>query len=238
MGSVFEYLTIADTAKELGVTERTVRNYIRHGYLSTVRTKKNTQLVSRKDLRKMIEAKKGKRYNHGATINRVNLLEAEYAILRKQMNVLLRMNDMWDETESLNMKPRELAALHEQAYELLKNTWSPADEEYWVEFFIRLKMHDLDAMSELVEEHPWRPFYALCQAMYANPHNPDNKLMLTKGLSSLENIAAIWSHKIAKIGIRQHEKIEAKDKKQVRKTLRKVERGRKKAAEREMAKKQ
>lgn len=237
MGSVFEYLTIADAAKELNVSERQVRRYIKQGYLESVTNNNRERFVDLKDVRSLKKAKAEKRYRPDLALTKVALLEAKYQELRKQVNALMRMNDMWDETETLNMNDRELAALHERAYELLKLTWSPMDENYWTEVFVRMKMDDLDKMTDLVEDEPWRPFYALVQAMFAKPHDPDNnKLLLSKGLQNMERLAQVYSSKISNDDIHRFRKMVDTDQKQVKRVLKKVESKRAKAKEKEVQK--
>lgn len=200
MGSIFEWISIDKAAEALQVSKRQVYKYIAKGQLSALQEGKQRS-VSRKDVRALIDCrKKGiSRVANGMTVAR---LEAEFQVLRKQVDILMRLLDI--RYEPLDLDASEMTNLHDMAMHNLKVPWSPHEETMWCDVFVRLRIEDLEKITQGDGyEDPWRPFLALSKAMFDTPHDQDNKLILSSGKDNIERISFIWAQKIDRKDARQ-----------------------------------
>lgn len=193
MGSIFEWISIDKAAEALGVSQRQVYKYIAKGQLSSLQEGKQRS-VSRKDVKALIDCKKKgvSRVANGLTVARI---DADVQLLKKQVDILLRLNDI--RYEPLDLEANELINLHDMAAHHLTIPWSPYEETMWCDVFVRLRLEDLEKVAQKEGyEDPWRPFLALSKAMYDTPHNLDNKPTLASGKVNIERISFIWAQKI------------------------------------------
>lgn len=221
MGSIFEWISIDKAAEALQVSKRQVYKYIAKGQLSALQEGKQRS-VSRKDVRALIECKKKgiSRVANGMTVAR---LDAELQLLRKQVDILMRLNDI--RYEPLDLDENEMANLHDMARHNLVIPWSPHEEIMWCDVFVRLRLEDLEKISQRENyEDPWRPFLALSKAMFDSPHKSDNKLILSSGKDNVERISFIWAQKLDMKDARQINQMVYKDDILGRRVSRKLER--------------
>lgn len=222
MGSIFEWISIDKAAEALQVSKRQVYKYIAKGQLSAIQEGKQRS-VSRKDVKALIDCKKKgiSRVANGMTVAR---MDAELQLLRKQVDILMRLNDI--RYEPLDLDSTEMANLHDMAKHNLTIPWSPHEEAMWCDVFVRLRFEDLEKVTQKGEgyEDPWRPFLALSKAMFDTPHNPDNKLILSSGKDNLERISFIWAQKLDRRDARHINKMVYKDDVIGRRISRKLER--------------
>jgi excisionase family DNA binding protein len=193
MGSVFDWISTERAADALGVTIRSVREYIRSGKLASRKDGHHT-LVSRTDVKDMIEAKKRGR---GVAVNAMTVarLTAKVEVMEKQLETVMRLLDI--RYEPLELNDEDMGSLYLMAEHYTKTPWAPHEEAMWSDVFVRLRIEDIERMVEVVgDPDPWRPLYALAKAMFGHPHNTDNKLVLSAGVNNIERIAFAWSQRV------------------------------------------
>ncbi len=221
MGSVFDWISTSRAADALGVTERSIRSYIRKGQLASRKDGVHT-LVSRADVKALTEAKKrglGRSYN-AMTIAK---MDAKLQIMEKQLETVMRMLDI--RYEPLSLSDEDFGSLYMMAEHYLKTPWAPHEETMWCDVFVRFRVEDMEKLAEVVgDPDPWRPFYALAKAMFSHPHNADNKLMLSAGVNNIERIGFAWSQQVENKKGGDVQKLIKKDDVQVRRIGRKMER--------------
>lgn len=221
MGSIFEWISIDKAAEALQVSKRQIYKYIAKNQLSALQEGKQRS-VSRKDVKALIECKKKgiSRVANGMTVAR---MDAEIQLLRKQVDILMRLNNI--RYEPLDLDENEIVNLHDMAKHNLKIPWSPHEEIMWCDVFVRLRLEDLEKISQYEGyEDPWRPFLALSKAMFDSPHSIDNKLILSSGKDNIERISFIWARKLDMKDARQINKMVHKDDVLGRRVSRKLER--------------
>jgi excisionase family DNA binding protein len=223
MGSVFEYITIEKAAEALSVSRRTIYRYISLGHLRTVK-EGHHQLVSRKDVRTLLDL--GKKRNQSYAANKVGFaaLEARVHKLEHVVETMSRILDL--RVEPLELTAPELLSLYRMAKHHITTAWSPHEEDQWADVFLRLSLDDLEKMEEVIEDNdPWRPFHQLSKAILDNPHDINLTLQLNAGKNNIEKLAYIWSKRGGK-NAKQLARIVKKDDKAVRALTRKVNRKR------------
>lgn len=155
-------MSVADAAKFLSVSERTIRNYINKGLLSKRKEGRKAMVVSsevislKQDMDSTLPlVSREEMLRHRAKIRR----------LESHMEVVLRMLDAKD--APLNLSPSYSKELYTYAVDhLKKGSWSPEEIQPWTEIFDRLNEDDFEIMSKSAEDlHPWRVFLKLCTAM-------------------------------------------------------------------------
>lgn len=223
MGSVFEYITIEKAGEALNVSRRTVYRYISLGHLRTVKDGRQ-QLVSRKDVRTLLDLDKKRNQSYAAHKVSVAALEARVHVLENVVETMKRLLDI--RREPMELTAPEMLSLYRMAQHHLTVAWSPHEEDQWTEVFARMRLENLETLEEVVEdEDPWRPFHQLCRVILANPHNIDLSLKLNAGKNNLEKLAYVWSKRSGK-NVKQLARIVKKDEKAVRALIRKVSRKR------------
>lgn len=155
----------ADAAAYLGVTDRTVRNYIKKGLLSKVREGRTTKIpvedviTLREDM-----------HSSAPVVSRTELLQHKARIrrLESNMEVVLRMLDAKDAPLGINAEYAK--GLYDMARENLHaGAWALDAINPWLDIFDRLSEDDLDTMATAtMDAHPWRVFLRLCNAMIAH----------------------------------------------------------------------
>jgi excisionase family DNA binding protein len=221
MGSIFEWITLEKAAETLQISKRQIYKYIEKNQLSALQEGK-VRLVSRKDVKALADCKhKGiSRVANGLTVARI---DAEVQMLRKQVDALMRLNNI--RYEPLDLDAKEMANLHDMAAHNLRIPWSPHEETMWCDVFVRLRLEDLEKLSQVEGyEDAWRPFLALSKAMYDTPHNSDNKFLLASGKENIERLSFVWSQKLDNKDSRQFNKLAERDDVLGRRVSRKVER--------------
>ena len=228
MGSVFEYITIEKAGEALSISRRTVYTYISRGYLRTVKEGQH-QLVSRKDVRTLLDLGKKRNQSYAANKVAVAALDARVHSLEHEVETMKRILDL--RVEHLALTAPELLSLYRMAEHHLTTPWSPHEEEQWTDVFVRIRLEDLEKLAEVVEdEDPWRPFHQLAKAILTNPHDINLSLQINAGKNNLEKLAYIWSRRMGK-DAKQLARIVKRDDKVVRALTRKVNRKRPKKLE-------
>lgn len=155
-------MSVPDAARFLGVTDRTVRNYIKKGLLTKERDGRKVFLRSEE----VVELKED--FSSAApVVSRQELLKQRAKIRRLEahMEVVLRILDTKDHPLQLGVGSAE--ELYEFAKgHLQQGRWEVAEIRPWADIFDRLSEDDFEIMSgKTADPHPWRPFLRLCAAM-------------------------------------------------------------------------
>lgn len=188
MGNSFVY---KDKAAVLaGVSERTLYRYARKGLIRTEREGRRT-LFNEEDI---LQIKKGRRDVLSTPINRdiITKLLSEVQTLKTQMSTVMRiLNIKYDD---LNMTAPEYERFYMTAEQYSLEGWPPHAEEMWAEYFVRIKVEDLEKLEKITNDpHPWRPFLRLAATMHVNPWNKDLTELLAAGRTNIHQVAGIWS---------------------------------------------
>ena len=161
-----ETMTIPEAAAYLGVTDRTIRTYIKNGLLSATRHGRSKKLrpIEVEELRVDLQSN-----NIRTVMGRKEMLQlrAEVRRLSAQMEVVLRVLDT--KTEPLSINEGYSKELHGLCLaQLSASTWMPAEIEPWLEIFLRIDEADFEVMAHATDDpKPWLPFLRLCVAMTA-----------------------------------------------------------------------
>jgi len=158
-------MTIEEAATFLGVTGRTVNNYLSRGLLSYRRVAGDRRRYL--DAAELGELKSAEGTGLRAPITRAEFLEMRSRLrkLESHMETVLRVLDA--RAEPLGLDPARAAELHDAcAARLAEGGWDEGELRSWCEVFLRLTEEDLALMAP--KERPWLPFLRLCTAMTAS----------------------------------------------------------------------
>lgn len=171
-------LTLQETARHLGCSERTVRSYSRQGLLTQVRVPG--------DRRRFYDPAEVEELRAAAARGRTAVSHTEFAAMRAQVRRLQATLDVV--LRILDTRNEPLGVTAEYAVELLalaldqlrRGRWAPAEIETWSEVFLRLDENDFSVIAAAAADgRPWLPFLRLCTAMSAAlPEHPDYKTSL------------------------------------------------------------
>lgn len=162
------WLTLEEAGQQLDVTERTVREWIKAGFLSSSR-----RAGSRKTWLKAEEVEQFRQdretSRNGAVITREEFLRLKTKLrrLESEMQVVLRILDAKD--DPLRMTPEYARELFEVCLAQKKvGAWSLTEITPWLEVFLRIDESDFEVMAGAVAiSKPWKPFLQLCTSMTA-----------------------------------------------------------------------
>ena len=159
-------ITLQEAATVLGVTDRTVRNYLKQGFLLS--TKKRGDRRTWLDPLEVEDFRRDKEESKSRTIfSKQDLvkLQGEMRRLRSELDVVLRILDT--KSDPLRMTEEYAGNLFEVCVAQLRlHSWDLADIQPWTEVFFRLDEEDLQTLSLATsEKRPWKPFLQLCVAM-------------------------------------------------------------------------
>jgi DNA-binding transcriptional MerR regulator len=188
MGNSFVY---KERAAELaGVCERSLFRYARKGLIKTRREGRRT-LFSEEDL---LRLKKGRRDVLLAPMRRdtITKLISEVQALQMQVSTITRILNI--KYDSLDMTLPEYERFYQSAEQYSFEGWPPHVEEMWADYFVRIKVEDLEKIEKLTgDPHPWRPFLKLVSTMHLKSWNKDLMEQLAAGKNNLHQIAGIWA---------------------------------------------
>lgn len=161
-----ELLSYAEAAKYLEITERSVRTYVRKGFLSakTVSNARGKFIPAGE----VEELRRLRTENSGAgPISRqeVLLMAARLRRLEFSVQTLLKLLDA--NTVPLSITPEYGKELHTACCAQLRfSKWKPSEVEPWVDVFLRIDENDFSVIAASTgDARPWAPFLRLCVAM-------------------------------------------------------------------------
>ena len=157
-------MKIPDAARLLGVTDRTIRNYIKKGLLSSQRISRSPLLdpVEVEELR--LDLQSG---SPTLTKKEFLLLRSKVRRLESNMEVVLRILDT--RSQPLGLTKEYSESIYMLAVEhLKKGQWSVEEISPWVEIFERIDEEDFGTMAEATgDRKAWIVFLRLNVAMSA-----------------------------------------------------------------------
>jgi hypothetical protein len=160
-----DLLTYAEAGRHIGLTERSIRNYIRRGFLSS-KSKPGcrTKYVSAAEVEEL-RALKSEQEGRPVSRQEILLLSAKIAKLEYAVQTLLTLLDA--KTVPLGISAEYGKQLYQTAVEQLRRTgWTLEELEPWVEVFLRIDENDFAVLRECANTRtPWVPFIRLCVAM-------------------------------------------------------------------------
>jgi hypothetical protein len=112
--------------------------------------------------------------------------------LKTQMETVLRMLNI--NYSALNFTDPEYRNFYLVACQLANEGWSPHVEDQWADYFVRLKIEDLESLERITQDpHPWRPLLKLAATMHLRPWNTKLRDMFGAGRSNVHQVSGMWS---------------------------------------------
>lgn len=188
MGSS-KYVTIAQAARLLGVSTRSIYRYTRRGVLQA-RCEGRHIFIAEEDVAQM---KKGRRDVVSTPLHRdiITKQQAEIQTLKSQMATVMRILNIRHDPLSMTLVEYDL--FYRTAEQMSIEGWSPHVEETWAEYFVRIRVEDLEKIELAVSDpHPWRPLLRLATTMHASPYNSDLADMFASGRTNMQQLAGVW----------------------------------------------
>lgn len=160
-----DLLTYAEAGRHIGITERSIRNYVRRGFL-TARTKagsrsKYVAAAEVEELRLLRNEQAGRPVSR----QEIMLLSAKVAKLEYTVQTLLMLLDA--KTAPLGISAEYAAELYQTVLAQLKRSkWSEDEITPWADIFLRIAEDDFTLLKQVsADPRPWSPFLRLCAAM-------------------------------------------------------------------------
>lgn len=161
-----EFFTYTEAAKYLGVSERSVRTYVKGGFLTaksmTGERGKFIPVTEIEELRRLrIET------NGAGPVSRQEILLMATKINRLEFSVQTLLKLLDANIAPLGITPEYGKDLHTACCAQLKvSGWEPAEIAPWVEIFLRIDEKDFSTIAASTGDvRPWVPFLRLCTAM-------------------------------------------------------------------------
>jgi excisionase family DNA binding protein len=182
-----DFVSIAEAARQLGVSERTIYRYVRRGRLRQA-TQGSQRGVRRDDLEQL------QRSVEDPALPPVNKLTLAYSfnqirLLRQEMDLLVQTIDLG--RPPLDLSPEQLVAHHAAARRRVQDADITAGRD-WIEFLLRLRDGDLKVIERKTgDPHPWIPFYELVE-MLRSPGDERTMRLIGAACSHIEKLVFAW----------------------------------------------
>ena len=159
-------LSIEDSARLLGVSTRTLRTYIKQGFLSTSRGARNAKWLDPVE----VETFGRERVSSvGKVWDRKDFMEmrARLTRLEQEVGVLNRILDTRE--QPLRMGPAYAKDLHAACgLQLASGVPSKVEIDSWTEIFLRIDEQDFAVIADVTgDRKPWVLYLRLCVSMTA-----------------------------------------------------------------------
>jgi len=161
-----ELLTYSEAAKHLGITERSVRTYVRKGFLSakTISNARGKFIPAGE----VEELRRLRTENNGAgpvSRQEILLMTARLRRLEFSVQTLLKLLDA--NTVPLSITTEYGKDLHTACCAQLRlSKWKLEEVEPWVDVFLRIDENDFAVIAAATgDSRPWAPLLRLCVAM-------------------------------------------------------------------------
>lgn len=154
------FYTVAEAALILKKDERTIRDYVKKGYLRGERAGRSFS-VNEEDVKSMAASGEVPEFNKTSFM----ALMARVRSLEEKMSVVQRAMEIRD--DPIRPSPEECAGLVSQATKASDYTsWDRKEIQMWSHLFDRMDEVALDAIAkEALSARPWESFYSLCIKM-------------------------------------------------------------------------
>ena len=154
-------ITIDEAARYLGVTTRTISNYIAQGIISYHKKQgSNRKYLSTEDIQDLLEAKNEATFS----IKKFKELQARVKKLEANVEVLMRILDT--KQIPLGLSASESEELYNAAVDSNNSVLTEQHIEAWLPILMRLDENDLKNIEDTTKvKDPWSPFISLCLAL-------------------------------------------------------------------------
>lgn len=159
-------MTYATAAKHLGITERSVRNYVRQGFLQAKSISgTRSKFLSPTEVEELRVLRSEQAGAGPISRKEILLLTAKVRRLEYSMATVLRLLDAKD--APLRMSPSYAKELHAACLSQLSRTgWKTQEIAPWSEIFLRVDEDDLSVVAKATDDpKPWVLLLRLCAAM-------------------------------------------------------------------------
>lgn len=161
-----DLMTYAAAAKHLGITERSVRNYVRRGFLQAKGISgERGKFLSPREVEELRVLRVEQTSSGPVSRQEILLLCAKVKRLEHSMATVLRLLDAKD--LPLSMTDSYAKELHAACLlQLERSNWAVEELLPWTEIFLRVDEDDLETLSAATGDNsPWVAFLRVCQAM-------------------------------------------------------------------------
>lgn len=185
-----DLMTYAAAAKHLGITERSVRNYVRRGFLQTKSISGTRgKFLSPSEVEELRVLKTEHAAAGPVSRQEILLLVSKVKRLEYGMATVLRLLDAKD--APLCITPEYAQELHAASLlQLNRAGWSVEELEPWTEIFLRIDEDDLETIASATKDHkPWVLLLKVCQTMTTDVVN-NNTYASSLGLQDVHRALA------------------------------------------------
>lgn len=175
-----------EAATFLGVTERTITNYINRGYLNPDRVTGEINEVELKQFSRIIDTP--------IPLNKLSFSKLLMKVERqeRELGVIKRILDIYD--EPLALTDSALMSLYNMADIAKKDMWPEGWEVYWADYLNRLDDDVFMRIEQLTkDQHPWIKFYNLCKALQELKLSHELNMLYSRARYKLVSFAYIWA---------------------------------------------
>lgn len=159
-------LSIADSARLLGVSTRTLRTYVKQGFLSTTHGARNSKWLDPVEVETFGRERSA---SVGKVWDRKDFLEmrARLTRLEQEVGVLNRILDTRE--QPLRMGQAYAKDLHAACgFQLASGVPTKVEIDSWTEIFLRIDEQDFSVIAEATgDRKPWVLYLRLCVSMTA-----------------------------------------------------------------------
>jgi excisionase family DNA binding protein len=189
-----EFLTKAQAAGRLGLSERSIYKLINKGHLRPFRRGRRVGVLAEDVLALEASRKPEEQADPGdgpPTRRELAGVHAQLLMLENRMSVVRRLLNCYH--QPLALSDLQLTGYYRLAEEQAAKGWPRDAEQVWVDFFQRIGHDELERLRGLVDDiHPWRPFYRLCATMVLVPFDRGLRDELKAGKENLLQLMELW----------------------------------------------
>ena len=161
-----ELLTYAEAARSLGITERSIRTYVRRGFLSTkAMSNARGKFIPAGEVEELRRSRTESNGSGPVSRQEILLMASRLRRLEFSVQTLLKLLDA--NTVPLSITPEYGKELHAACCAQMRLAkWELEEIAPWVDIFLRMDEHDFSVLSTATgDARPWVPFLRLCNAM-------------------------------------------------------------------------
>jgi excisionase family DNA binding protein len=159
-----DFFTYEEAAEALKVTTRTIKNYIKKGYLTRIKVQGLSRVTKESVQRKKLESG-----IEGPAFNRFTMTAHDLSIKQLQERLALIEFILGIKDTRLNLNKVTASGLYNAAKGMIaKKHWEFSEIEYWCKIYAGLNEEDLTVISEVaVTSRPWDALYSLFKVQLA-----------------------------------------------------------------------
>lgn len=152
------FVTVKQACAILGLSESSIRTYIKKGYLKAGQDKNDLEAAGVLELQRLKEA--------APPFDKIVLAKLQEELRETQLKLQIVMRTLSVGADPLKLPDERLALLHGDA-KLMSEVGCPREmEEMWLDLLSRLEFEDLLRLEALTKDpNPWRPFLYLMEQL-------------------------------------------------------------------------